>query len=303
MELRHLRYFLAVAENLSFRAAAARLHVAQAAVSQTVLDLERETGVRLFERSSRRVALTPAGETLRADASVIVQRAAQAVEAARRAAQGQTGKLAIGFLGSAVSLCLPRVVRQYRERYPNVELDLIEMTPERQRSALREGRIHLGLSRTFGPGAAREFDETLVYSDRLAAVLCDSHPLSKRPRVRLRDLANDPFVLFARAEAPGLFDTVAALCRDAGFSPRVVAQPTAMATVLTLVEAQAGVSIAPACTRNLAARGLVFRPLSPASPRIDLKLIRKRETEPPTARAFRETLFENLDWIRTTMRP
>jgi DNA-binding transcriptional LysR family regulator len=301
LELRHLRYFLAVAEDLSFRAAAERLHVAQAALSQTVRDLEEEVGARLLDRSSRHVALTPAGGAFQVEAAEIVKRAGYAVELARRAAQGKAGKLAVGFLGSAVSLCLPRVVRQYRERYPNVELELIEMTPERQQAALREGRIHLGLSRAFGPAAAREFEETLVYSDRLCAVLCSGHPQSASPRVRLRDLANDPFVLFARAEAPGLFDTIAALCREAGFSPRVVAQPTAMATVLTLVEAQAGVSIAPACTRNLASRGLAFRPLSPASPRIDLKLIRKRAVEPPTARAFREVLFENIEWIRQTM--
>ncbi|SRR6266542_792209 len=164
MELRHFRYFAAVAQHLNYTRASRHLHVAQPAISQTILDLEDELGVKLLWRTKRSVQLTAAGTAFLREITQILGQADQAKRAALRAARGETGRVAIGFMGSAAGPFLPRVIRAYRQRYPEVELALWEMTPEQQLPALESGGIDVGFSRPFPKETRDWLDGTLIYT-------------------------------------------------------------------------------------------------------------------------------------------
>lgn len=302
MELRHARYFEAVVRHGGFSAAARALRVAQPAVSQAVKDLEEEIGARLLARDTRSVRTTAAGEVFAAHARGLLERAGEAVKAARRAARGEAGWLRLGFLGSATAPFLPELVREYRRRFPAVRLTLQEMSPAQQAAAFAERRIDLALGRKLGAtGSEMGLVEEKIYDDRLVLVLPAGHARAAADAVELRALAAEPFVLFHRAGAPGLYDAALALCQRAGFAPQVVAEPEQMATVLTQVEAETGVALVPGCVRNLAAKGVVFRSVRPAGAAIPLVLVRPRAGDSPTAAAFRELLLERGPDIRRRM--
>src|SRR3989442_13451070 len=251
MELRHLRYFAAVAQYLNYSEASRRLHVAQPAISQTVLDLEDELGVKLLLRTKRSVQLTAAGTTFLREAEEILRRSTEAQRAAQRAARGEVGVLGIGFFGTASAPILPILVQTFRRKFPDVELQLYEMTPDQQLAAFDDGRIDLGFSRKLPPDRRAEFEEENVYMDELGIALRPIHRLARQKVVRLKSLAGEPFVQFHRKGARTLFDEVVFVCRRAGFSPRIVNEPDFMATVLTLVESGLCVSIVPRCVASL----------------------------------------------------
>lgn len=294
MELRHARYFEAVARHGGFSAAARALRVAQPALSQAVKDLEAEIGARLLERDTRSVRTTAAGEIFAGHARALLERAEEAVEETRRAARGEVGTLRVGFLGSATSPFLSALVKTYRRRFPLVALHLHEMTPVQQITAFAERRIDIGFTRPAG-AAGRELGlvETRLYEDRLFAVLPTAHPRAGGGALAMKTLAAEPFVLFHRAGAPGLHDAALALCQRAGFSPRVVAEPDLMATVLTLVEAELGVALVPGCVRNLRPAGVVFREVKPSGVSIPLVMARRRVEETPTCAAFAALVNES----------
>src|ERR1700757_5238238 len=179
MELRHLRYFAAVAQHLNYSEASRRLHVAQPAISQTILDLEEEIGAKLFLRSNRNVQLTAAGTVLLQDVQDILKRAEEAKRAVQRAARGEVGILRIGFIAPATAPILPSLVQTYARRDPDVELKVHHMNPDDQLAAFDEGLLDLGLSRPLPPERRRYFEEEVVYIDPLAAVLPPNHPLTK----------------------------------------------------------------------------------------------------------------------------
>lgn len=304
MELRHVRYFHAVVTHGGFSAAARALRVAQPAVSQAVKDLESELGVRLLARNTRSVRKTAAGEVFAGHAVALLERAAEAAEATRRAARGEAGTLRLAFLGSATSPFLPELVREYRRRFPSVNLRLHEMTPAQQAAAFSERRIDLGFSRRFGPeGRDLGLAEERIYDDRLVLVLPVGHRLAKGEPPALRDCATEPFVVFHREGAPRLYDATLALCHRAGFVPRVVAEPEHMATLITQVEAETGLALVPGCVRNLASRAVVFRAPKPAGTAISLVLARRKDEDSPTAVAFRDLVRERLVSIRRQMEP
>lgn len=269
MELRHLRYFTAVVQWKGYREASRRLHVAQPAISQTVADLEDELGLKLFSRAKRVAQLTPEGEIFYAEAIRALAQVEVAVSTAKRAAKGEVGKLSIGFLGSATYAFLPELIRTFKAQYPGVKLTLQELTPLQQEAAFQKGEIDIGFTRVLTAEQGKEFSSRCLYRDPLMAVLPRSSQV-KTKRVRLSDLANERFVLFHRDGAPGLFDTITGVCNDAGFSPRVENEPNMMQTVLSLVEAEEGVSIVPACVRNLRSDGVCFYRLEPDSVRVAL---------------------------------
>ena len=229
MELRHLRYFAAVAQYLNYSEASRRLHVAQPAISQTILDLEDELRVKLLLRTKRTVQLTAAGTAFLREAHEILRRANEAQRLAQRAARGEVGILGIGFFGTASGPILPSLVDTYRLKFPDVELRLFELDPDQQLAAFDEGRIDLGFTRTLPSDRRAEFEQEEVYNDQLAIALPAKHPLAKQKVVRLKSLASEPFVQFHRKGAPGLFDEVIATCRRTGFSPRIVNEPNFMA--------------------------------------------------------------------------
>ena len=301
MELRHLRYFAAVAQYLNYSEASRRLHVAQPAISQTILDLEDELSVKLLLRTKRTVQLTAAGTAFLREAQEILRRANEAQRLAQRAARGEVGILGIGFFGTASGPILPSLVETYRRKFPDVELRLFELDPDQQLAALDEGRIDLGFTRTLPSDRRAEFEQEEVYNDQLAIALPAKHPLAKQKVVRLKSLASEPFVQFHRKGAPGLFDEVIATCRRTGFSPRIVNEPNFMATVMTLVESGLGVSLIPRCVRSLNRPHVVIRRITPKSERIPLCVAWRKSANNPTLAAFLDVLRATIPSIKTQM--
>lgn len=298
MELRHLRYFAAVVQWKSYREASRRIHVAQPAISQTVANLEEELGLLLFSRSKRVTQLTPEGEVFYAEALRTLAQAELAIETARRAARGEVGRLSIGFLGSATSAFLPELVRKFKATYPGVKLILQQLNPVQQDRGFEKGEIDIGFTRTLSAEQSRTFSSRVLYRDPLMAVLPRSR-FVRTKRVRIADLANESFILFHREGYSGLFDTTIAMCQKAGFFPRVENQPNMLQTVLSLVEAEQGVSIVPACARNLRSNGIRFYRLQPDDVRIELVAAWKTANPSVVLRAFLELLDTNAAQIRS----
>jgi len=298
MELRHLRYFAAVAEHLNYSEASRRLHVAQPAISQTIFDLEEEIGAKLFLRSNRNVQLTAAGAVLWEEAQSILKRADDAKRATVRAARGEVGVLRVGFIAPATAPILPPLVQTFRQRYPEVELQLQHMNPDAQFAAFDEGKLDLGFTRPLSPEQRPHFEEEMIYSDYLVAILPPQHPLGKERKLQLRKLASETFVLFHRVGAPGLFDEAVGMCRQAGFSPQVRHETDLMTTVFLLVESGLGVSLVPSCARGWEHQKTIRRPLTVASNALCLCAIWRRGSQSPTVQAFLEILRSQIPVIR-----
>src|SRR5512133_18369 len=246
MELRHLRYFVAVAEELHFGRAAARLHIAQPPLSRQIRDLEREVGTPLFERVARGVELTAAGRAFLPEARLTLAQAERAPRTAERAARGEIGRLRVGFVEAATySGILPEVLGFFRMHLPNIGLSLFEMDVLQQAEAFHDGRIDLGILHSTPPDAERWLRTQAVYADPLVAAVPDTHRVADRRRIALDELAADQFVLFPRQTAPVLYDDVIASCRRAGFSPRVAQEAAGWHTIVGLVGAGVGVALVP----------------------------------------------------------
>ena len=261
IELRHLRYFAAVAEELHFGRAAERLGIAQPPLSQQIKSLEELVGYPLFERRPQ-VRLTSAGESLLEVARRTLSQVEEGLDSTRRAGRGEAGKITVGFAASILTTALPEILRTYRERFPGVELRLRELSSAAQAAALSDGGIDVGFVRE-----AVEHGEGLVCEpilrEEFVAVLPPAHGLAKRRELPLGELAGEPFVHFPRAVAPALFDQVGDACRRAGFQPRVVQEAQEWLTILGLVEAGLGVSLVPDSFRRLRWGGVQYRPLAP----------------------------------------
>ena len=301
MELRHLRYFSAVAQYLNYSEASRRLHVAQPAISQTILDLEEELGVKLLLRTKRRVQLTAAGNAFLREAGEILRRSDEARRLAQRAARGEVGSLGIGFFGTASAPILPALVQAFRRKFPDVELRLYELNPDQQLAAFDDGRIDLGFSRPLPAERKGGFEEEVVYTDCLVVALPDAHPLAKQKVIRLKTLAEESFVQFHRQGAPGLFDEVITSCRRAGFSPRIVNEPNFMATVMTLVQSGLGISLIPRCVRSLNRPHVSILPIAPKSAPIPLCVAWRKSVDNPALAAFLDILRAAGPQIRAQM--
>ena len=289
MELRHLRYFVAVAEELHFHRAAERLHISQPPLSQQIRALEAELGVALFERNRRRVELTAAGKSFLTDARAILEATDRAADTARRVAAGELGTLSIAFVGSATfSPVLPAILRDFRARYPDVGLSLRELQTAEQLAALAEGRIDVGVIR--GPLKTAELDPALemivIQREPLVVALPESHPLASRPRVRARDLRGETFVILRRYEGPGLFAALAAVMGDAGGVPEDVLEVAEMQTIIALVASGVGVSLVPESVGDSERHGVAFRPLADPSPNTELALAWRNAIDSPVRDAF-----------------
>lgn len=301
MELRYLRYFVAVAERKHFTRAAEELHVAQPAVSQQIKALEDEIGVPLLVRDKRSVRLTPAGLVFLNEARAVLAQAGLACERARSAARGEIGSLAIGCFALASSRFLPELVRTYRHKFPSVRVSLVELSPERLEHALAREEIDLALTRPLRRSVADRFVQERIYRDHLHAALPQKHPLAKSRVLRLADAAAEDFVLFRRSDAPDMVDQMTGLCARAGFAPRVVSDPPSMHTVLMAVAAGIGISLVPGCVCDVRPPGVVFRPVHPASPPIDLVMATRKGDSSPTVSAWRDLVHEHLPKIRAKM--
>jgi DNA-binding transcriptional LysR family regulator len=268
MELRHLRYFCAVAEELHFGRAAERLHIAQPPLSQQIRQLERELGVDLFVRSTRKVELTPAGAAYRKRAVAILDAVDDAAEQAQRIAEGVEGRLAIGCVGSATYSLLPQLVRALREALPSVDVSVRgEMLAPAQLSALLAGEIDLALLRP--PVEQSGLSVETVRRDRLLVALPAGHQLAARDELHVGDLRDEEFVAHAGGRSV-MNSLVTAICADAGFVPRIRHQVEETSTLVTLVAAGIGVAIVPEPTAALDIAGVRYVPLAPATLGVDL---------------------------------
>ena len=297
MELRHLRYFTAVVQRNGYREASRHLHIAQPSISQTVADLEQELGLRLFSRAGRKVALTPEGEAFYIEAVRTLEQAESAINTAKRAAKGEVGKLSIGFIGSATYAFLPALVRRYKAQYPGVRVTLHELTPLEQETALDQGSIDIAFTRTLAAEKDNTLSSRCLYPEPLLAVLPASRRI-KAKSVHIADLAGERFVVIDRKESGVLFDTILRICNEAGFIPRIENESDRPQTVLSLVEAEEGVSIVPACVRNMSSNGVGFYRLQPDDASISLVAAWKKETPSPALRAFLDLVNANAAQIR-----
>ena len=300
MELRHLRYFCAVADCKGYSQAARRLHVAQSSVSEQVRDLEREIGVPLLCRDGREVRLTAHGEVFLEEAKEILAHVHRAVEMAQRSLRGEAGTLSIGFMVAATAPFFPQIIREYRNHFPGVRLSLFEMGPVRQMEALAEREIDIGFTRSLEPPFDNALRSECLYNDPILAVLPQSHKLASGA-VPIEALAEERFILYDREAWPGLFDTIIGLCRKAGFSPQVT-NSALVQTILTLVGAGEGVTLLPASLRYYRPEGLVFCPVAPESPEVSLVMAWRPDQERAVVHEFLELVRAKKPDIQTMMR-
>jgi DNA-binding transcriptional LysR family regulator len=262
MELRHLHYFITVAEELHFGRAARRLNISQPPLSQQIRQLEEEIGVRLFHRTKRRVEITPAGMVFLAEARRIIAMSEDAVRRTIRADKGEIGWLAMGFVGSANYSVLPPVIRVFRRRFPNVEMTLTEMNTNQQLEALLDGRIQVGFLRP--PQGIEEKGLVVepVFREPLMVALPRNHPLKNEMPLPLRLLAKDAFIMIPRQRGPGFFDHLIVLCQKEGFSPHIVLEASQFHTVIGLVAAGIGIAVVPTSMERSRIEGVVFRQIA-----------------------------------------
>jgi DNA-binding transcriptional LysR family regulator len=280
VELRHLRYFRAVGEELHFGRAADRLHIAQPPLSQQIRQLEREIGVALLTRTTRSVELTPAGRAYLQRAVEILDAVDEAGSQARRIAAGVEGRLAIGCVGSATYSLLPQLVRALGESLPGVEVSVRgEMLVPTQIDALLSGDIDLALLRP--PVNQDRIVAETVRRDRLLAALPADHHLAGRAEVTPGDLRDEAFVVHAGHGRSVMSNVVAAACADAGFVPRIRQEVSETSTLVTLVAAGLGVAIVPDPTAALDIAGVRYVPLAPATLGVDLVAARARANDSP----------------------
>lgn len=259
MELRHLRYFVVVAEELHFGRAATRLFIVQPSLSQQIRQLEDELGFPLLRRTKRSVELTDAGKVFLIEARRVLAQVQEAKRAAQRAYRGEVGRLVVGYISSSTYDLLPMMLSAYRLRFPDVEVALRELTTQEQLRALEEEAIQVGLLRL--PISSPVVQVEVVRREPIVCVLPEGHPLVTHERIAVSLLANEPFVLQSSQRGGGYYVQLMKLCLTSGFSPTVIQEVTEMHTIVSLVAAGMGVSLVPLSVRNIRSQGVVYRAL------------------------------------------
>jgi DNA-binding transcriptional LysR family regulator len=291
IELRHLRYFLAVAETLHFSKAARRLGMAQPPLSQQIKRLEQMLGHALFERTTRGVKLTAAGQLLARRARSTMQKVDEDLAQVRRLGRGEEGTLTVGFSGSVMFTELPAAIQSFRRRYPKVELRLRELVTSAQIAALLNGQIDLAFLRDGDPTEGIRI--TTLLKEKYVAVLPEAHPLARRRTLSVKALEGEPFIMFARRMGPLAYDRTIACCEGSGFRPNIVQDAPQWLTLVRLVAAGLGVSLAPACVARVAMPGAVYREVKAAC-RTSIDLGVKAGAESVLARNFIEIANQHL---------
>ena len=285
MELRHLRYFLAVAEELNFSRAAHRLQIAQPPLSQQIRQLEDELGLQLLERGSRPLRLTAAGLFFRTEAVEILAKLEQAVGGARRIGRGEVGWIGVGYVGSAMSVLLPPVLRRFHAEHPGVEVLLYEMLPYELPAALLDRRIHVGFIR---PWANHEdLVEESLYEEPVAVAMPADHPLAGRREITIAELADEPVVLYGGRMTRGVDSSfLLSLFRAGGVEPKVAVQAQYAESALGLVAAGMGVALAAAGFGHVPRAGVRFVPVAAPTPTIPMTIAYRPAERSPVVLAF-----------------
>jgi DNA-binding transcriptional LysR family regulator len=262
MEFRHLRCFLALAEELHFGRAAQRLAISQPPLSVAIQQLEASVGARLFDRDSKGVRLTPAGEAFRGSAQALLERAEDACALAREVQAGEVGRLRLGFVGSTLFNGLSAWLQAFQSGHPKVEVVVVELNSQDQIEALLGEELDLGLVHTdrLPPALASQ----PLYDEPFLACLPADHPLAAQERIALTSLSDQPFILFSRKGSPDYHARIVEICRRHGFYPRLQHEGRHWLSVVSLVAQGLGMSIVPAAFRQAGIQGAVFRPLAEA---------------------------------------
>jgi DNA-binding transcriptional LysR family regulator len=287
MDIRKLRHFVAVAEELHFGRAARRLSLTQPPLSMSIRSLEDEMGVRLFERTRRSVSLTHAGAVFLDEARGILDRTARAVDLTKAAYRGEMGRLTVGFLAATAYTLLPLVLRDFAARYPGVALDLRELTMPQQVEAFRRGDIDVGMLRSPVPDAALVSE--VIVEEKMIVALPTGHVLAKLARIPAKKLAGEPFVMYPRLPGTVFHDLVMDFCRQAGFVPRISQQASQTHAVMGLVSAGLGVALVSESVSIIRMRGVVLRPLASGAPIVRTALAWQRGNVSPLVAGFLET--------------
>ena len=284
MELRHLRYFVAVAEELHFGRAAKRLGMSQPPLSQQIRNLENDLGVELFRRTKRRVQLRPAGQAFLERAHHLLKGVAQSTEEARRAARGEFGKLEIGYAPMAGLEILPRLVRRFSKRHPRVDIRLQSLRSSQQIDALRSGSIDVGILQL--PVKAKPIIIETILREPLLLAMPDGHPLSRRTTVRIRDLAGVPYVHLSRQYAPSYTDLLLGFVAEEGVVLNVVAEAADLYDNLALIASGLGASLLPQTIRRFERAGVVYRPVVQPGPLLETGIARGPEKPSSILKSF-----------------
>lgn len=265
IDLRQLRYFIVLAEELNFGRAAARLHITQPPLSQQIMQMEADLDTPLFIRGKRPLRLTHAGAELLSGARRLLAQADSVVEHTKLAGRGERGKLGVTFVAGALPQLLPECIGAFRTRYPDVRLELREGVTAKQREALLAGEMDLGFMRP-STSDLPELTSRHLFSEPMMLALHEQHPLTAMKRVPVKALASEPLILFSRRDARYFYDIVSEILLHADVSPDVAQDATQLYTVVALVSSKIGVAIVPASARHMRFPHVAFRPLALDSP-------------------------------------
>lgn len=286
LELRHLRYFLATADELNYGRAAERLHIAQPGLSQQIMNLEEIVGTPLFDRTRRSVKLTLAGELFADEARKAVQQTEAALLVARRAGRGEIGRIAIGYVSSAAySGALTTMVGQFRQAYPEVELDISEMEMMQQLDQLDQGKLDIGFIRPPVPLPLGIVSTPILFEEIMLA-LPESHPLAGQERVQLSALNGDIFILPRHPVGVSFHEHTTSACRAAGFFPRLGPQGRDFVTIASMVAVGLGVALVPQSLKSIQVPGLRYCAIAGEPVLAELAVAYRRNEPSPVARAF-----------------
>ncbi|OGB22217.1 MAG: LysR family transcriptional regulator [Burkholderiales bacterium RIFCSPLOWO2_02_FULL_57_36] len=288
IDLRQLRYFVTVAEEMHFGRAAVRLHMTQPPLSQTIQALEAALGSQLFCRTKRSVALTPAGLALLPEAQRLLVQAGALPDLVRRAASGESGRLSLAFVSTADYSVLPPFLREFRTHYPHVQIDLREATTDVQLEDLTQGRIDAGLVILPLPDKLKaELDFAPILAEPLIlAAPQNINALRGKKTVALTTLSDMPLIIFPRRIAPAFHDAILACFRDAGLTPEIGQEAIQMQTIVGLVSAGMGIALVPQSVSNLKRPGVAYKSLSDRTPLVETGLVWRHDNASPVLHAF-----------------
>ncbi len=284
MELRHLRYFVAIAEEGSFIRAAERLQIAQPPLSQQIQNLEAELQFQLFDRSKRQVQLTKAGHLFLEKCYRILSQMEMAIEDARRISRGEIGRLVVGYINTTFYSTPREMLRAFRARYPEVELVLRELLTAEQLADLHNSQIDVGFA--FMPVQDEGLSSEVAFKDKFVAAIPETHALANQPFVRMEELANESFILHPHKVKSIFYDQILKLCRQAGFIPKVSQEVIQIHTAVNMVAAGMGVALVPGCASSIRVNGVVFKNLYPDPPALTLGVAWRKNDPSPVLQAF-----------------
>jgi len=288
MELRHLRYFVAVGQELNLGRAATRLHISQPPLTRQIQQLEEEMHAELFVRTPKGVELTQAGEVLMEEAQKILTLSDRAVERTQKAGHGELGHIDVGIYGSAILTLIPKLLLDFRTQFSGIHIGLHTMLKAAQIAALRERRLSIGFNRMFPDTPDMQVE--LILQEPLMVATTSGNALAKRREIHVRELAGHPMILYPNIPPPSHADAILTFCRNEGFLPDVVQQVNDVTTALALVSGGFGITVVPQSAMNLRLPRVVFRPFKSPAPMIDLSCMYRKDDTSPILASFLKTI-------------